>query len=121
MITLGLALILLSAVQAIRVKLRLDGFERADGTIVRADAHPVITFETKDGQRRTFVQNGFLTGAQGQHVVVLYDQARPEQTAVVDAILPAWWTVIWVLVPGLALLILALGGARLMLNFGRYG
>ncbi|WP_423370648.1 DUF3592 domain-containing protein [Burkholderia sp. LMG 32019] len=117
---IGAAVLAFCAVQAYRTTIFLSHASRAPGVIVKSSGHPTIRFETAQGQRIEFVQNGGMDGPPGTAVPVLYDAAEPAETARAATFLAIWGGVLWGLPAGIGFLVLPLFGVRFVLT-GRYG
>ncbi|NTX18862.1 MULTISPECIES: DUF3592 domain-containing protein [Burkholderia] len=117
---IGAAVLAFCVVQAYRTMVFLSHASRAPGVVVKSSGHPTIRFETAQGQRIEFVQNGGMDGPPGTVVQVAYDPAAPAETARAATFLAIWGDVLWGLPAGLGFLVLPLFGARFVLT-GRYG
>ncbi|NLA18598.1 DUF3592 domain-containing protein [Burkholderia cepacia] len=92
---IGAAVLAFCIVQAYRTTVFLSHASRAPGVVVKSSGHPTIRFETAQGQRIEFVQNGGMDGPPGTVVQVAYDPAAPAETARAATFLAIWGDVLW--------------------------
>ncbi len=116
----GVVLVAISGGQAVSTARFLAGAVQTSGEIVLTDAHPTVSFRTPDGHRMTFVQNGFVSGAIGTMLPVVYRAADPAGTATVARVWPLWGAALWLTPFGLGLLGAGLAGAVPVPRPGRF-
>ncbi|WP_076454362.1 MULTISPECIES: DUF3592 domain-containing protein [Acidiphilium] len=84
---LGVCLLIAAGVLAHQRAAFVKTASFAVGTAIKSkfgSAHPDIRFTTRTGQIVTFPQGGAVRVTGVQHIRVIYDPAKPEETACVD-------------------------------------
>ncbi len=124
----GIALLLIGAgmlIAAVFVAMNIRSFvsssATATGVVIRLNAggsHPEIRFTTSHGEVIEYPQGGMIFGYEpGQQVRVIYDPARPRQSATIDALGALWFAPLLLLFFGITLVVfgaMAALGSRLV-------
>ena len=110
----GVILLMVVALMMISTRNFLQEAVTAPGQVVAlpsGGSHPQIEFVTRDGQRISYSQDGWIFGFKvGDKVTVLYRPEEPFHTATIDQFGAVWGGVIFILPLGIIFFFIGLLG-----------